>query len=108
MQSYQECNDWHSKYQVALVKGDCLEFRVPSRFESVKQMMRRYELFYEVVNASVSGTSHEALLKRLKPVIVSMYNGDTDKANEVLSLAKHFRAYILKGDIHQDIAQYLG
>ena len=107
MQSYNECINWHSKYQLALVKGGCLEFRLPSRFESVKQMMRRYELFYEVVNASVSGTSHEALLKKLKPVIVSMYNGDTDKAEEVLRLAKLFRTYILKGEVHQDIAPYL-
>jgi hypothetical protein len=107
MQSYNECTNWHTKYQLALVKGGCLEFRVPSRFESVKQMMRRYELFYEIVNASVSGTSHEALLKKLKPVIVSMYNGDTAKADEVLRLAKLFRTYILKGEVHQDIAQYL-
>jgi hypothetical protein len=70
-------------------------------------MMRRYELFYEVVNASVSGTSHEALLKKLKPVIVSMYNGDTAKADEVLKLAKDFRAYILKGEVSQHIAPYL-
>jgi hypothetical protein len=70
-------------------------------------MMRRYELFYEVVNASVSGTSHEALLKKLKPVIVSMYNGDTAKADEVLRLAKLFRTYILKGEVHQDILPYL-
>ncbi len=107
MQSYAECPNWHHKYQVALVKGNCLEFRVPSRFESVKQMMRRYELFYEVVNASVSGMGHDTLLKRLKPVIVSMYNGDTAKAEEVLKLAKLFRTYILKGEIHQDIVPYL-
>ena len=109
LQSADEARQWHHKYQVALVKGNCLEFRVPSRFESVKQMMRRYELFYELVNYSVNkpNGSHEAFLKTISPIIVSMYNGDTDKANEVLSLAKHFRTYILKGEIHQDIATYL-
>ena len=98
-----------TRYQVTLSKGDCLEFRLPSRFESVKQMMRRYELFYELVNYSVSkpNGSHDGFLKVITPIIVSMYNGDTDKANEVIKLSKHFRAYILKGDIHQDIAQYL-
>ena len=70
-------------------------------------MMRRYELFYEVVNAAVSGTSHDALLKRLKPVVVSMYNGDTAKAEEVLNLAKYFRKFILTGEIHQDIVQFV-
>ena len=70
-------------------------------------MMRRYELFYEVVNASVSGASHDTLLKRLKPVIVSMYNGDVTKAEEVLRLAKLFRTFILKGEIHGDIVQFV-
>lgn len=107
MQSSNEGQSYHHKYQVALVKGNCLEFRLPSRFESVKQMMRRYELFYEVVNAAVSGTSHEALLKRLKPVIVSMYNGDVARAEEVMTLAKYFRKFILTGEIHQDILPFV-
>lgn len=107
MQSSHEAQNYHHKYQVALVKGNCLEFRVPSRFESVKQMMRRYELFYEVVNAAVSGASHDTLLKRIKPVIVSMYNGDVARAEEVMTLAKYFRKFILTGEIHGDIAQYV-
>lgn len=107
MQASHEAQNYHHKYQVALVKGNCLEFRLPSRFESVKQMMRRYELFYEVVNASVSNMSHDALLKRLKPVIVSMYNGDVARAEEVMTLAKYFRKFILTGEIHQDIVQFV-
>lgn len=97
------------RYQVSLAKGNCLEFRLPSRFESVKQMMRRYELMYELVNYSVNkpNGSHDGFLKIITPIVVSMYNGDTAKAEEVLKLAKHFRAYILKGEIHQDIVRYL-
>lgn len=96
------------RYQVSLAKGNCLEFRLPSRFESVKQMMRRYELMYELVNYSVNkpNGSHEAFLKTITPIIISMYNGDTEKANEVMRLAKLFRAYILKGETHEDIARY--
>jgi len=100
---------WHTKYQLALVKGNKLEFRLPSRVESVKQMIRRYELFYEVVNFSVNNESgsHDALLKRLDPIVLSMYNGDRDKANAVLSLSKHFRKYILTGERHQDIVPFV-
>ena len=109
MQKSEESNNWHHKYQLALVKGGCLEFRVPSRFQSVKQMMRRYELFYEVVNYSIAtpNGSHDGLLKKIKPIILSMYNGNEDEANEVLRLSKLFRAFILKGEIHQDISMYL-
>lgn len=100
---------WHSKYQVALVKGNCLEFRVPSRFQSVKQCMRRYELFYELVNFSINkpNGTHEAFLKVIKPIILSMYNGNEDETNEVLRLAKLFRDYIVNNTIHPDIAQYV-
>ena len=98
-----------SRYQVALVKGSCLEFRVPSRFESVKQVMRRYELFYHLVDFSVNNASgsYEAFIKRVRPVIVSMYNGDTDKAENVLSLSKHFQRFINTGEIHESIREFV-
>ena len=108
--SYNEyANGCHHKYNVALVKGNCLEFRVPSKFESVKQMMRRYELFYEVVNFSVNNPSgsHETLLKRLRPIVLSMYNGEVEKADEVIELARHFRKFILTGQVHPSIAQFV-
>ena len=107
--SYYYPSQQHYKYQVALVKDDCLEFRLPSRFESVKQMMRRYELMYELVDFSVNkpNGSHDAFLKRIKPIILSMYNGDENKVQIVFTLAKHFRAFILKGKISPEIARYL-
>jgi hypothetical protein len=112
MQHYNEPNQFngsHHKYQLALVKGNCLEFRVPSRVESVKQMMRRYELFYELINFSINtpNGTHDALIKRLRPIILSMYNGDSAKAEEVIELSKHFRKFILTGEIHSDIAPFL-
>lgn len=99
----------HSKYQLALAKRNTLEFRVPSRFESVKQMMRRYELFYEVINFSINNPNgtHDSLLKRVKPIILSMYDGNTEKADNVIALSKHFRKFILEGKIHTDIAMFL-
>ena len=98
-----------NRYQVSLAKGNCLEFRLPSRFESVKQMMRRYELMYELVSYSINkpNGSHEAFLKGITPIVLSMYNGDTEKVNEVLRLAKLFKDYILKGEIHEDIRPFL-
>jgi hypothetical protein len=111
MQTYSECPShlWDNKYQVALVKDNCLEFRVPSRFESVKQMIRRYELMHELVDFSVNkpNGSHEAFLKTIRPIIKSMYNGDEEKTNEILELARHFRKFILTGTIHESIQQYL-
>jgi hypothetical protein len=67
-------------------------------------------LFYELVNYSVNkpkGT-FAGFLKVIEPIIVSMYNGDKDKAHNVMELAKHFQKFINKGEIHQDIAEFLG
>lgn len=98
-----------TRYEVALPKHNCLEFRLPSRFESVKQMMRRYELFYELIDFSVNkpNGSHEAFLKRIKPIILSMYNGEEDKVDHIFSIAKHFRKYILTGIVDAEINSYI-
>lgn len=99
---------WHYKYQTALVKGNCLEFRVVSKFESVKQVMRRYELFHELVDYAVNeGGSFKTFLKRVEPIIRSMYNGDADKTSEILWLAKKFQTFIDTGVIAPEIQEYL-
>jgi hypothetical protein len=96
------------RYQLALVKGNCLEFRVVSRFESVKQMMRRYELFYALLNFAINVKGKpETFLKQIRPIVVSMYNGEEDKANEIIGFAKHFQKFINTGIIHEDIKRYL-
>lgn len=102
-------NGYHHKYQAALVKGNCLEFRIPSKVESVKQLMRRYELFYEVVDFTINNPNgtHATLLKRLKPILLSMYSGDVAKVTEVLKLAEHFKTFILDGTIHEEIRQFI-
>jgi hypothetical protein len=102
-------NGWHHKYQTALVKDNCVEFRVPSKFESVKQMMRRYELFYELIDFSVNkpNGSYSAFIKRIRPIIVSMYNGDVERAEEILNLSKTFQKFINIGVVNDDINIYL-
>ena len=98
----------HTKYCLALEKDGCLEFRLPSRFESVKQVMRRYELFYELLDFSVNVKGkHSAFLKRITPLVVSMYNGDKDKANAILRLAVDFQAYINTGVRSENIQRFL-
>jgi len=98
-----------TRYEVALPKHNCLEFRLPSRFESVKQVMRRYELFYELVDFSVNNPngSHEAFLKRIKPIILSMYNGEENRIDFIFNVAKRFRKYILTGIIDAEINSYI-
>ena len=97
----------HQKYQVCLAKSFGCEFRLPSKVESVKQLMRRYELMYMVVNAAMTEQSYKSFYKEIKPLILSMYDGDSAKADQILELANSFQNYINSGQISDDIRTYL-
>ena len=98
-----------TRYQVALAKGNVLEFRIPSRFQSVKQMMRRYELMYELLDFSINNPngSHSAFLKKVEPIVRSMYAGDTEKTKEIMTLAKSFRKMILTNKVNRDVINFV-
>lgn len=98
----------YSRYQMALVKGNLLEFRVVARYENVKQMMRRYELFYNLIDAAVNTKpTQSTFFKNITPIVRSMYNGDEAKTNKILSLAKQFQKFIDTGVITEDIKHFL-
>jgi hypothetical protein len=97
----------HHKYQTCLAKTFGCEFRLPSKVESVKQLMRRYELMYSVVNAAMTEQSYKSFYSEIKPLVLSMYDGDSAKADQILELAKSFQTYINTGDISDDIRTYL-
>jgi len=93
----------YDKYSVARINDHTLEFRLPSRVSSVKQVMRRYELMYELVNFAVndSGKSISVLHRRLRPIVMSMYERDTAKVDEIFELAGHFNKYIKTGKLNK-------
>jgi hypothetical protein len=70
--------------------------------------MRRYELFYALLNFAINVKGKpETFLKQIRPIVVSMYNGEEDKANEIIAFARHFQKFINTGIIHEDIKRYL-
>lgn len=102
--------EYHRKYQVALVKGDALEFRLPSRVESVKQLMRRYELMYEMLDVAINrpNTKFKTWVDKMTPLLVTIYEGDVDKVEAIKNLAVKFQTYINTGEIHSSIVAFVG
>ena len=100
--------NFHPKYQMCLDKGNIIEFRVPSRFTSVKQCMRRYEFFYLLIDTAVNHPklSLKAFLKKVRPTLMSMYEYDEDKVNYLCSQSFHYRDFINKGSIHESIYEF--
>lgn len=98
-----------TRYCTIQQKDNVIEVRLPSRVQSVKQMMRRYELMYELLDFSVNNPngSFNSFLKKVTPIVKSMYDGDMDKVQEIFKLAKDFRKYIDTGNVSDNIRQYV-
>lgn len=119
MQTESEASEWvnvfnrpsygNEKYQVCKLKGrGVVEFRVVSKFDSVKQMMRRYELFYLLVDFAINrkGT-FDKFLKVVTPTLLSMYDDNAEKVATKLALAKHYQKFINSGVVADEIARFL-
>ena len=102
-------NGWDRKYQLALAKGSTLEFRLPTRITSYKQMFRRYELMYQIVDFSITKPNgrFSTLLNKVKPTILSMYEGDTVKVDMIMSLAKDFYKFMKSGTVSNSIRDFI-
>ena len=99
----------NSKYQVCKIGTERIEFRLPSRVTSVADMNHRYRLMYEVMDFAVNNPNgkHSSLLRRLKPILMMMYNNDEQKVAEILSLAKSFRKMLMTRKINHDVQPFV-
>lgn len=97
------------KYVVAKPNSNSLEFRIPSRVTSVKQLMRRYELMYVLLDFSINtpNARKSVLYNRLKPIVASMYERDMDKVNKIMELAKHFDKFLKTKKVDQNTCGWL-
>jgi len=97
------------RYQVCLRKGDRVEFRLPSRITGVKQMMRRYELCYMMLDFAVNrpNASFKTFLKAVAPIVSSMYGHDEQKVTEILTLSEAFNKVLRTGQINRETIAWL-
>ena len=92
---------WGGRYQAILVKNGCVEFRLVNKFDSVAQMIRRYELFYTLIrNSNKRGMTFNKMWKLVEPTIRMMYKSDfqgedlDNKMTELKSYADSFQLCI--------------
>ncbi len=103
-----ETPHYESKYVVCKNTGFGVEFRLPSRVQSAKQMMRRYELMYVMLDFAINkpnaslGSFHNAV----RPILMSMYDRDADKVAKIIALAKEFRKFLLGGKMTKKTIGY--
>ena len=98
------------KYSVVNQKRNGLiEYRLPSRITSVKQLMRRYEIMYQMVNFAVNkpNSTFTSFLKACRPTLRMMYKGNEGVSVEFIErLAVEMQKVIRTNKIHLAVAHF--
>jgi len=98
---------WSRKYCVAKVMAHAVEFRIPSRITSVRQMRLRYDLMFILVDGAVKGQTPAQVRRRFTPIIKAMYEGDLTKASKVIELSKSFDKFIATGKVNAEVMPWI-
>lgn len=98
-----------SKYQVCKIMDDRIEFRLPNRVQSVTSMNLRYRLMYELMNYAINkpNGTYAGFIKKIKSILMFMYEGDEAKVDEVVTLSKAFRKMLMSGKINAEVVQWV-
>jgi DNA-binding sugar fermentation-stimulating protein len=72
-------------------------------------MMRRYELFYELLDYSINRNTgtFKGFLNKVKPIVLSMYDNDADKVAEVFKIAEGMQKFINTGKVNKVIREWV-
>lgn len=99
----------NTKYSPINVKeGNRIEFRIPSRVKSVKQLQLRYDFMYSMFYYTFKEpTSFDDFCVKVKPILINMYEGNLDKVKMVYSYAQDFRKYLASEEISPNIEQFI-
>jgi hypothetical protein len=90
-------------------KSRVAEYRFPSAVPSTESLMKRYTLFFELMDTAVHRprTRFNTFLEKCRPIVMRMYNQDAAKVEEVFELARDFQRMLNKGRVSRRILPYL-
>lgn len=88
------------------VKRSCVEIRIPNAVRNVEQVKARYDLCFKLMKYSiVEPITWKQFKAEIKPNLKKMYK-DEAKIKHVLTLADHFREYLIMYKMNPEIKQY--
>jgi len=98
----------NTKYSPINVKGNRVEFRLPSQVKNTKQLKLRYDLVYLTMYYSlIEPVNFNVFLNKARGVVKKMYNGNEDKVNNIFKLAQDFRRYLSAEDVSDNINEFI-
>ena len=114
MNTSEYSRDWvghtsSSKYHVCKIMDDRIEFRLPTRVESVRSINLRYRLMYELMNYAINkpNGTYAGFIKKIKSILLYMYDGNEAKVDEIINLSKSFRKMLMSGKINAEVVQWV-
>ena len=85
-----------------------LELRLPSAVRNVKQLKLRYDLMFQILKHSCkTDDSYSKLWRKVKPIIMKMYNGDKARVKVIQDYAKLFRTYLITDEVDRKIDEFI-
>lgn len=97
----------NTKYSPLHVKGNVIEFRLPSAVRSVRQLKSRYRIAYNIMLMSEELLPFEDFLELNRPVLMDMYKESTNKVETIFEYARAFRRYLLDGSVDSTISEFI-
>ena len=90
-------------------KSKVAEYRLPSAVPTAQALMKRYSLFYELMDTAVNKptTRFNTFLERVRPILMRMYDGDRAKVEEVFAYARDFQRMLNTGRVSRMILPFL-
>ena len=88
------------KYSPVHIKGNKVEFRIPSAIKNTKQMKLRYDLMYKMLHLTYNRpTSFEVYLQKVRHIVMKMYRGDEQRVENIYKIARDFRKYLIAEEV---------
>ena len=101
--------DNNTKYSPINIKGsNRIEFRLPSRVTSVKQLKLRYDFMYLMLKYTfIEDIGFNEFNDKVRPILNKMYGDNTSKIDTVYSYAEDFRRYLSSEEVSPRIEEFI-
>lgn len=97
----------NTKYSPLFLKSHVVEMRLPSRVVNADCLLRRADLAALLCRAIDEDMTFVEFLRSAKPILEASYS-DPDKVKTVLTMARHFKKWLVNGTSHPSIQRWCG
>lgn len=94
------------KYSPVFVKRNCVEIRIPGAVKSLKNLLFRYDLTYQIMYSIENNISFSQTFENCEPILRKVYKTD-EEFNKIKSLAYQFQKFVEIGETYPEINEFI-